>query len=266
MKILLVGATGVLGQKLYNELINIGHDVIPCGRSVSKLEELNDRYLVIDMFNSYDIISKSMDIIDMKVDCIIFNHGIYQDEYTVNEDNLESHFMVNAFSQYLLLKQILPSYEKLMVLTVSSISCYKRKVTLDLNSKYLKKWNLVYGNNKLLQLNLVKKLEKEYKNIDFRYAHPGISYSPISSKLHNSFVNFIVKNFMMKPKNAINPIIYALSNKKDGYWACPSLFFELIGKPKLKKIKNKALILNDSVKDKIDLIYDDLIKKYCLEC
>ena len=266
MKILLIGATGVLGNELYKQLIELGHVVIPCGRSVSKLEKLSDNYLVLDMFNSCDVINKSIDIVCEKYDCIIFNQGVYTEEFLVNQDGIETHFMVNAFSQYLLLKLILPHYENLMVVTVSSISCYNRKISSDLNSKYLKKWNFVYGKNKLLQLNLVKLLEKEYQNIDFRYAHPGISYSPISSKLHNCFTNFLVKNFMMKPKDAIKPILYSLNNNISGYWSCPGGFFELVGKPKLKKIKNKVLLLDNDIKEKIKLLYDDLIDKYCLEC
>ena len=45
--------------------------------------------------------------------------------------------------------------DNLMVVTVSSISCYNRNVSLDLNSQNLKKWNLVYGNNKLLQMQII---------------------------------------------------------------------------------------------------------------
>jgi len=266
MKILLVGATGILGCELFSQLKDLGHEVIPCGRSIVKLESLSKKYIVIDMFNSFDIINKSLDIISEKFDCIIFNQGIYQDKYLVNDDGLESHFMVNAFSQYILLKEILPHYDNLMVVTVSSISCYKRKVLLDLNSKNLKKWNLVYGNNKLLQLQLMKKLEKEYSNIDFRYAHPGISFSPISSGLHKGITNFFVKNFMMKKDKAVKPIIYSLSNNRCGYWSCPKGCFELVGKPRLKKIKSNILDLDDDVRRKIEFLYNEIVKKYCLEC
>ena len=266
MKILLIGATGVLGCELFSQLKKIGHDVVPCGRSISKLEKLSNKYINIDMFDSNDIFNKSFDIINEKFDCIIFNQGIYQDKYITNDDGFEAHFMVNAFSQYVLLKVVLPHYDNLIIVTVSSISCYKRNVSQDLNSENLRKWNLVYGNNKLLQLKLMKKLEKEYPNINFRYTHPGISFSPISSSLHNGFTNFFVKYFMMKKEKAVRPIIYSLTNNRCGCWSCPGGFFELVGKPRLKKIKPSILNLDNDISEKIEFLYSEIVKKYCLEC
>lgn len=268
MKVLLIGATGKLGYEISKELIRLGDNLTICGRNEEKIKylinELNSNidYFVSDLMDVNSCILLALHIINNRYDTVIFNQGIFSNDYLLNDDGIESHFMVNAFSQYLVLKCALPKINKLNVLTVSSISCYKRNVNIDLNSKNLKKWNYVYGKNKLLQIKLMKELEKEFSHINFIYAHPGICYSGLSSGLHSNFVNFFVKNFMMKPCDAIKPILMALiANEKD-CWCCPSGLFQLVGKPKCKKIKKKCLYLEEDIKLKINDIVKELNEKY----
>ena len=65
---------------------------------------------------------------------------------------------------------------------------------------------------------------------------------------------------MMKPSDAVKSIVYCLSQKKVGYWAAPSGIFELVGKPKLKKMKISSI--DDDILAKINKIYEELIVKY----
>lgn len=263
-RIAVFGATGVLGTALIDLLIQKGAHVLASGRNPERLQCLQKKYLnaletfVLD-FSDFESIQGGVKKLNkIPLDYLFINSGLYTHPTTTME--LNKHCMVNALGPYFLIKELLPWLDSngTLIVTTTSLSCYHQKSAYDWKMDKPKKSTDIYGQTKLLQLQLMKRLEEmaleQYPNVTFRYAHPGITATKISLALHPITGVFISLFAMPASKAVLNLLYAAVEPIKQEHWVCPRGPFQLIGYPKEKRIKKKKCFISEHSISKIEEI------------
>ncbi len=119
--ILLTGATDGIGLETAKELADDGHKLILHGRSYKKLENLKNILLEInenvemtliraDLSSMSEVHNMADEILalDVKLDVIINNAGVFVTEKPKTIDNIDVRFAVNTIAPYVLTKKLLP--------------------------------------------------------------------------------------------------------------------------------------------------------------
>ena len=251
--ILIIGSTGKLGKALVNHFKN--ENCIEASRS---LVRQNNQYH-LDFADFQSILDFIADFQSISVDTLFVNSGIVC-EKSFTKDGLDTMLMVNAFGPYYLVKEFLKTHPFCNIILTSSVSILRAK--LDFSPKNYKE---MYRNTKLLEHMLFRSLEEETPKRNIFYAHPGIVYSKLSSRLHCRLIQKWIRHFGNSLNNAVSGIIAAEHLHQDCCWVCPSRFFQLKGKSKLRKIK-KDLSLNPKTKEYIGKIEKELEEKYGISC
>ncbi len=237
-KILILGASGVLGQALVEQLHQ--KDLILAGRNYPT----DDHHLQLNL-KDFESIRSALNILkSISLDAVFVNSGTYEVS-EILENGFESNLMVNAVGPYFLIHGLCQMHPCLKIILTNSVSILHAEATLVVKKPYL-----IYRNTKLIELMLFEKLKKEYPQHQFVYAHPGITASSISKKLHGRLICFWLSHFASKPKKAVRSIVLAFQdqNKKEDGWYAPGGWFELWGKPKWKK-KQFNFIVNALIEE-----------------
>lgn len=235
-KILILGASGVLGQALVEQLHQ--KDLILAGRHYPT----DEHHLQLNLKDFESIRHALIILKDISLDAVFVNSGIYEVS-EILENGFENNLMVNAVGPYFLIRRLCQMNPSLKIILTTSVSIQHAEATINVKKPYL-----IYRNTKLIELVLFEKLKKEYPQHQFVYAHPGITASSISKKLHGRIIGFWLQHFASKPTKAVRSMILAFQDeyKIETGWYAPGGWFELWGKPKWRKkqfnFKSNALI------------------------
>ncbi|GMQ61654.1 SDR family NAD(P)-dependent oxidoreductase [Vallitalea maricola] len=178
--ILITGATDGIGFELAKKLSNSSKKILLHGRNIEKCERAiekiksstgNDNLIPLPFdLESIDEIHKGVTEIakkhtDLKV--IINNAGIFTKKYDITKDNIEKMFMVNHFSQFILIKEVLKIEELDLKRIVNTGSLAHLHVKFDI-SHIVDSANFnpykVYGASKLYCLMHAYLLSEKLRN------------------------------------------------------------------------------------------------------
>lgn len=244
-KVLIIGWSGALGSALLNAFKN--DFVVVAGRTAP----LKGDYVYLDLSLADCIFTAVNKLSTYSFDLIFVNSGMYD-----KEKNYEHHMMVNAIGPYILIKELCKRIPSTKIIVTSSVSILHAKQDLSPVKK-----RYYYRNSKLLEWLLFEKLKKDYPMHTIVYAHPGITYSNISKKLH-PWTALGIRLFAKRPNTAIEPLLLAGEKiASDGGWYAPAHFFSLFGPPVFKKMKLSNQMNPDiylKIKNKIKQLEEEM--------
>lgn len=274
--ILITGGTGSIGRWIVEEALFLQARIILGVRNLEKgknlVLELTKKYPKAQMemipldLNDLDSIQDCIILLKKyKMDYVIINSGVSNNEFHWNSFGIEEHFMINFYGPYSLIRAIHQMDKTIPFLMTCSIS-YKH-IKTSIEDIYLEKYeniNDLYSHSKRILLQMLYLLSED-SSYDIRLVHPGISYTELFYKRNNHgvFKLFlpIIKHFILSPKQAALNFIYAMSVKPElGYWIGPKGLFEIFGKPRIKKLKKEAL--NQESLEKLNRRIDELDEKW----
>ena len=195
--ILITGSTDGIGRQTALKLAQLGHEVIVHGRSKEKSQSVarelaqlsrndNIKYVYSDLGN-FDLIQKMSDCIKKKfskLDVLINNAGVFQNEKQILPNGLETTFMVNHMAVFALTKALLPLLDETPDSRIINVSSMAQSGTMDFDNlngeKYFDAYNS-YAVSKLENVLFTYKLHRilEGNGPTVNCLHPGV----ISTKL-----------------------------------------------------------------------------------
>ena len=274
--IAITGTTGGIGREICKNLAKNGERLIFVDRNLEK-----SKNLAKDILNEYpntqiDFVSCDMADIDavknavlelskFKVDILVLNAGIYNVPVEKLSCGYNNIFQVNFLSQYLLTRKLLQqkNFNITKVVAVGSIAYKNVKFKSDdVDYSKSKKASKVYGNSKKFLMMSMYFLSKDFPNVNFCVAHPGVTSTNMTTH-YPKYINWLVragmKTLFPSPKKASKNIVEAIYCNCDEFeWIGPKIF-DIYGKPTKKPIKyNKEE--NEQIQSTIDNIYNSIEK------
>lgn len=251
--IAITGSTGGLGSEIVEILACLNANLILLNRNKqesllqsNQLHSLNSMIKIetiqIDMEN-FNMVKSACDTISNKqIDYLILNAGAYAIPKRQTTLGINNVFQINFFSQYYIVKYLLPMLRKskTKVIAVGSIAHNYSKIdTNDVDFSTRKKASKIYGNSKRFLMFSLSELLKNEKDIQFSIAHPGITFTNITRHYPKWIwwlIKYPMKIIFHSPKTASLSIILSLFKTTDYMtWIGPK-FFNIWGKPKIKKL------------------------------
>lgn len=286
--VIVTGATGVIGQEIVRHLLKLGANVFLAVRNTKKandfLVKLNeDEKPKVKIFQldvaSLDSIDEFVEKVkDEKINYLINNAGVYNLKPGFSPDGFEIHFATNFLGPIYLTLKLLPilnQNENSKVVFQGSFSYVFYKIDWkNVESLDVKNGLKVYARTKRLLIltaySLKQKLQKNYKNVSFVFAHPGLVSTDIllqkNSRFSKGFAIFskkVLKLVCHSAKTGAMPCVMALSNSaKPNSNIVPRGLFHVWGKPKISKIYWKVIEKQEIEKAQENLnLYLQKIKK-----
>ncbi len=251
-RIAITGSTGGLGKPLCKHLAKFGAKLILLDRNAEKSAQLKQELLnefpnlsvtliTVDLEDMDAVKSASNSLITEQPDIFIHNAGAYSIPRKICSSGYDNVFQINFVSPYYIIKQLCEALPEIKVVAVGSIAHnYSVADSCDIDFRTRKSSALAYGNSKrFLMLSLHKLFENDNKN-RLSIVHPGITFTNITAHyppLIFAIIKHPMKVIFMRPKKAALCILEGLFTATPfGYWIGPR-FFDVWGKPKLKKLK-----------------------------
>ena len=253
----LFGATGGLGQELCKDILALGGRLITVDRSREKAEkntaELKKHFPVAEITNLFADLSDFASVQavvrqlqQQEIDTVIHNAGAYSVPRFTTDLGFDNVFQINFVAPYYITGELLPqlTQRKGAVVAVGSIAHnYSKTDPDDWDFSARKQASLVYGNAKRHWMYTLLELSKEYPEVAFSVAHPGIAFTGITNhypKLIFAIIKHPMKVIFMKPKQATLSIVMGMFEKTEPYsWIGPR-FFDVWGMPKKKPLRTAA--------------------------
>lgn len=265
--VILTGATGGFGINLANNLLKLNCKLIFCYRNKELLEKFksenkhtNIDYVELDL-SSLSNVDSFVNYIYSNysdgIDYLINLAGVYNLSHKLTSDGHDLMFMVNHLASYYLVKRLLPLLNKKNDARVVSVNSIAYKITkipcIDKELQNCENLMKVYGLSKryLTFCSVYNKfnLNKEYPNVKFILAHPGVSATNLFKKKdgskNNNLAN-IMRLLFPSPKQASLNILYAMFVKDDAFdftMVGPRGLFHIWGRPKLYRQKLTTAII-----------------------
>ncbi len=117
LNIILTGATGVIGNSILDKLVSARSKVLAIGTNDEKLKQIENKYKDINILNFdisnhkkiEDFVDNCNEILSGKIDILINNAGITQDNLAVrmNEDEWKRVIDINLTSTFLITKNVI---------------------------------------------------------------------------------------------------------------------------------------------------------------
>ncbi|KAL1925304.1 uncharacterized protein VTP21DRAFT_187 [Calcarisporiella thermophila] len=208
--VLVTGANTGIGKVCARELANKNAHVIIACRSEKKAREAIDdirkvtqrgviEFLPLDLssLSSVKQFIEHYNSINLPIDILIANAGIFMAPYDLTKDGIESHFGVNHIGHFALIMGLLPLVEKSApsrIVIVSSDAhgwAPKKGVECDIerinSTKYYNR-RVAYGRSKLANLLFAKELdrrlrEKGINGVRVNTLHPGVAMTDLMRHL-----------------------------------------------------------------------------------
>lgn len=275
--IAITGSTGGLGTEVVKILAGLNANLILLNRNkhdsllqTNQLQLLNSKIKIetiqIDM-EDFDSVKSACEIISNKqIDYLILNAGAYAIPKRKTSLRLNNVFQINFFSQYYIVKQLLPMLRKSKskVIAVGSIAHNYSKIdTNDVDFSTRTKASKIYGNSKRFLMFALSELLKNEKDIQFSIAHPGITFTNITRHYPKWIwwlIKYPMKVIFHSPKTASLSIVLSLFKTTDYMtWIGPK-FFNIWGKPKIKKLSTCPEKERKQIFEISEKIYENIIK------
>ena len=252
--IAITGSTGGIGREICKQLAKNGENLVFVDRNLQKSKKLASEILNEYPNTKIDFVSCDMADLDtvnnavnelskLKIDTLVLNAGIYNVPLSMLQCGYNNVFQVNFLSQYILTKKLLSQADSSIkkVVAVGSIAYKNIKFKSDdVDYSKNKKPFEVYGNSKKFLMMSMFFLAKDFQNVNFCVAHPGISSTNMIThypKYINWFVKAGTKILFPSPQKASKNIVEAIYNNCGNFeWIGPK-FFDVYGKPTKKPIK-----------------------------
>lgn len=247
MNIAITGASGGLGEQTCLHLAKMGANFILLNRNLEKSKVLEEKiknkwpqcevkHIQVDLEDVQSVKEASKELNKYCPDVLILNAGAYKLQRK-KQGEVDNIFLINFLSQYVLAKNCYEENPNMKVVAVGSIA--HKGVRLnekDIALLNCKKQVKVYGNSKRFLMFALMELFKDNLSI----VHPGITFTNITAqypKILLPFIKFFMKLIFPSTKKASLNIVSGVFEKcKYGYWIGPK-YFDIWGKPKLKKLK-----------------------------
>ncbi|EGC33113.1 hypothetical protein DICPUDRAFT_56653 [Dictyostelium purpureum] len=190
---IITGSSAGIGKTIASIMAKAHYFVILANRDLNKaglvlndLKNISDSVLSLELdLSSFDSIKKFVNEfknLNVTLDCLINNAGIYCPPYSLTKDGFESQFGVNHLGVFLLTNLLLDSIDKETGRIVNLSSHSYKKANLNLNKLNESKENykpmVSYGNSKLCTLLFTYELNRILKarnsNIVVLALHPGV--------------------------------------------------------------------------------------------
>ncbi|MEM8843636.1 MAG: SDR family NAD(P)-dependent oxidoreductase [Pseudomonadota bacterium] len=123
--ILITGATDGIGFATATQLVKLGHHILLHGRNKTKLESAKQKLTALNTDVSIECYVADLSVLEevrvlaneinshhKKIDVLINNAGVYVVGERVSVDGLDTRYVVNTISPYLLTKLLLPLLSK----------------------------------------------------------------------------------------------------------------------------------------------------------
>ncbi len=189
---IITGATSGIGSVVVKHLVKTNYSVIILGRSLNKLKQLKEALLAINSnasiesvlcdlasFDSVKSACKEMKKMNLSIDLLVLNAGLWNFKFIETKDNVEETLQVNLLSQILLFNELVPHISKngdsKVIFTSSGL--HQGEINFE-DIEFRKKFSSFksYRQSKLAFLMFTRWLptQTQYKGLSFYCVHPGM--------------------------------------------------------------------------------------------
>ena len=270
------GATGGLGRELCRNFARLGASLILLDRNRSRslgfvnelraeFSGISAEHITLDLEDAAAVKNAADELVLRKIDYLVLNAGAYSIPRHKCSTGYDNVFMINFVSPYYLARRLLPSIRERggRVVAVSSIAHNYSKIDendVDFSSR--RAASKVYGNAKRYLTYSLFALSGYGENIAI--AHPGIAVTNITShypKLVYAVIKYPMKVIFMSPKKACHSVLCALfEDCGESEWIGPR-FFDVWGKPQIKKLCTASDGEAKKIVEIAEKIYEDMTSK-----
>ena len=246
----ITGATGDLGREICFHLSGLGANLLLLDRNKAKSERLEKdiraihpetkiSHIILDLFDFESVKVAAQALKQKEIDFLILNSAVYSVPRETSSLGFDNVFQINFVSHYYLVKELLPALRERQgrVVVMGSIAYnYSKTNPSDIDFKWVKSCEKVYGNSKRYLMFSLFELFKNEDKATLSVVHPGISFTNITShypKFIFAIIKYPMKFIFMKPKKACLCAIAGIF-KDTGYkeWIGPG-FFNIWGMPNI---------------------------------
>jgi len=221
--IIVTGASGGIGNSIVKKLYEFGANVLASGTRLEKLEELKKTFSNIKIM-SFDIsqsdkieefIENATDILGGKLDCVINNAGITQDNLAIRmsidewkkviDINLTSSFLISKFA----IKKMLKNKSGKIVNITSVVG----------HTGNLGQANYTASKAGIVAMSKSLAIEYAKKNININCISPGFIKTAMTDKIDEKFKEIIISKIpsarLGEPDDIANAVVFLTSNQSD---------------------------------------------------
>ncbi len=222
-KIIVTGATGGIGRSIVKSLSDNGAQVLATGTKNEKLDKLKSEFKNIEILK-FDIsdtakveefIENAFNKLDGKLDCLVNNAGITQDNLAIrmNLDEWKKVIDINLTSTFLLSK-----------FGIKKMLKNKSGKIINITSVVGHTGNLGQANYTASKAGIVamsKSLAIEYakKNININCISPGFIQTSMTEKIDTKFKEIIISKIpsarLGEPQDIANAVLFLASSQSD---------------------------------------------------
>ena len=221
--IIVTGASGGIGNSIIEKLTAAGANLLASGTKIEKLEKLKSKFnkikiLKFDISQSgkiEDFIEEATNVLGGKLDCIINNAGITQDNLAIRMslDEWNKVIKVNLTSTFLLSK-----------FAIKKMLKNKSGKIINITSVVGHTGNLGQANYTASKAGIIamsKTLSLEYakKNINVNCISPGFIKTEMTDKIDEKFKEIIISKIpasrLGEPEDIANAVLFLASNQSD---------------------------------------------------
>ena len=248
------GATGGLGRELCRYLAGLGASLILLDRNTDKSLALKNELL--SEFPDTDIRNIRVDLEDIETvklacetlkemppDILIHNAGAYSIPRRKCATGLDNVFQIDFASPYYITRELLPLLRgrHAHIVAVGSIAHnYSKTDPNDIDFSGRRSASKVYHNAKRYLMFSLFELIKNERDVSLSVAHPGISFTNITSHYPKALFALIkhpMKLIFMKPKKACLSIVKGVfTDCEYSEWIGPR-FFGVWGLPRRSALR-----------------------------
>ncbi|EPZ36387.1 NAD(P)-binding domain-containing protein [Rozella allomycis CSF55] len=281
-----VGGTSGIGQGIAIKLASLNAKVIIAGRNAEALAPMNDKidefypkapkieFKKVDLLEFADINRFTSDLNNSlpKIDYLILTAGIMrmggrQDTLSGLDDKMTVHYyskvvviknliplLQRSFGAVAVIKNLIPllqrsfgagNHPKVLSVFAAGLGRMVDKNDLDLKHCYSLK-NAADACSLYNDL-MVQELAKEYENVSFIHARPGVIDTPLILKGMPWYIKptyYLLKPFMRSPDNCASFMVHGMLNAKFPGWQLLNEHGEQIEKCKDHTDENSSLVWN----------------------
>ena len=221
--IIVTGASGGIGNSIVKKLYEFGANVLASGTRLEKLEELKKTFSNIKIM-SFDIsqsdkieefIENSTDILGGKLDCVINNAGITQDNLAIRmsieewkkviDINLTSTFLMSKFAIKKMLKNISGK-----IVNITSVVGHTGNIGQA---------NYTASKAGIVAMSKSFAIEYAKKNINVNCISPGFIKTVMTDKIDEKFKEAIISKIPSarfgEPEDIANAVLFLISKQSD---------------------------------------------------